>query len=83
MKTYLFRVVIEPDDGRWRAYCPAPEEKGAATWGNTFEEALKNIREVVQMVVEEMLKDGEPIPEEPSGDVKVFPEVHIAVAGLG
>jgi hypothetical protein len=30
-----------------------------------------------------MLKDGEPIPEEPSGDVKVFPEVHIAVAGLG
>jgi hypothetical protein len=24
------------------------------------------------MVVEEMLKDGEPIPEEPSGDVKVF-----------
>jgi hypothetical protein len=38
---------------------------------------------VVQMVVEEMLKDGEPIPEEPSGDVKVFPEVHIAVAGLG
>jgi len=26
---------------------------------------------------------GEPIPEEPSGDVKVFPEVHTAVAGLG
>jgi predicted RNase H-like HicB family nuclease len=83
MKTYLFRVVIEPDDGRWRAYCSALEEKGAATWSNTFEEALKNIQEVVQMVVEEMLKDDEPIPEEPSGDVKVFPEVHIAVAGLG
>jgi len=28
-------------------------------------------------------KTVEPIPEEPSGDVKVFPEVHIAVAGLG
>jgi predicted RNase H-like HicB family nuclease len=75
--------VIEPDDGRWRAYCSALEEKVAATWSNTFEEALKNIQEVVQMVVEEMLKDDEPIPEEPSGDVKVFPEVHIAVAGLG
>jgi hypothetical protein len=35
------------------------------------------------MVVEEMLKDGEPIPEVASGDVLVFPEVHIAVAGLG
>jgi len=45
VKTYLFRVVIEPDDGKWRAYCPALEEKGAATWGNTFEEALKNIQE--------------------------------------
>jgi len=30
------------------------------------------------MVVEEMLREGEPIPEEPSGDVKVFPEVHVA-----
>jgi len=54
--------------------------RGAATWGNTFEEALRNIQEVVQMVIEEMLKDGEPIPEEPQEEVRVFPKVHVAVA---
>lgn len=79
MKTYLFRVVIEPDDGRWHAYCPVLEEKGAATWGYTPEEALKNIYEVVQMVVEEMLKDGESIPEEPPEEVQVLPEPCVAV----
>jgi predicted RNase H-like HicB family nuclease len=38
------------------------EEKGGATWGKTREEALGNIREVAQMVIESMLEDGEPLP---------------------
>ncbi len=71
MKTYVFNVVVEPDDGRWHAYCPVLEERGAATWGETQEEALKNIQEVVQMVVEEMIRDGEPIPLEPKVAVTV------------
>ncbi|MBF0552960.1 MAG: type II toxin-antitoxin system HicB family antitoxin [Nitrospirae bacterium] len=61
-KTYTFKVVVEPDDDRWFAYCPALHTKGAATWGYTQEEALKNIREVVEMTVETMLEDNEPIP---------------------
>lgn len=32
MKTYVFRVVVEPDEDRWHAYCPALEDKGGATW---------------------------------------------------
>lgn len=72
MKTYVFRVVVEPDDDRWRAYCPALEAKGASTWGKTQEEALNNIRKVVQMVVEELLKDGEPLPEAPLEEVQVL-----------
>jgi predicted RNase H-like HicB family nuclease len=51
MKTYVFRVVIEPDEDRWSAYCPALRQYAAMTWGNTQEETLKHIREVVQMVV--------------------------------
>jgi predicted RNase H-like HicB family nuclease len=35
---------------------------GAATWGHTQEEALRNIQEVVQVVIEELLEDGELIP---------------------
>ena len=64
MKTYVFRVVVEPDEDRWHAYCPALEKYGAATWGYTQEEALKNIKDVVEMVVAELIEDNEPIPEE-------------------
>ncbi len=79
MKTYVFRVVIEPDEDRWFAYCPVLENKGAATWGYTKEEALKNIQEVVQMIVEELIEDGEPIPQEPKEEVQVFSELRVAV----
>lgn len=79
MKTYVFRVVVEPDDDRWVAYCPALEEKGAATWGYTREEALKHIQEVVEMTVQGMLAYGERIPEEPAGEVCIFAEPQVAV----
>ncbi len=36
----------------------------AATWGYTEEEAQKNIKEVVEMVVEELVQDNEPVPDE-------------------
>ena len=79
MKTYAFKVVVEPDDDRWHAYCPALLTKGAATWGHTKEEALQNIEEVVKMVVESMIEYGEPIPEEPADEVQIFSEPLVAV----
>lgn len=62
MKSYVFRVVLEPDQDVWRAFIPELQAKGAATWGNTKEEALRNIHEVAQMVIEALLEDGEPLP---------------------
>ena len=79
MKTYCFKVVVEPDEDRWHAYCPALEDHGAATWGNTQEEALKHIQEVVQMTVEELLEDGESIPESSEKGVRVFLEPQVLV----
>jgi predicted RNA binding protein YcfA (HicA-like mRNA interferase family)/predicted RNase H-like HicB family nuclease len=85
MKTYNFRVVIEPDedfDGNpngWRAYCPLLEQQGASTWGGTESEALTNINDVVRMVVESMLEHGERIPEEPSDQVEVTVEPRVAI----
>ena len=64
MKKYVFRVIAEPDEDRWSAHCPTLVTQGAATWGNTREEALLHIQEVVQMIVNELIEDGEPIPEE-------------------
>lgn len=78
-KTYAFKVVIEPDEDRWHAYCPALSQHGAATWGYTREEAFTHIQEVVQMVVEELVEDGETIPDFPNQEVQVFPEMRVAV----
>lgn len=55
-------MVVEPDDDAWHASCPALEAYGAATWGETREEALRHIRKVVEMVVAELVEDGEAIP---------------------
>jgi predicted RNase H-like HicB family nuclease len=63
-KTYVFRVVVEPDEDRWVAYSPTLKDMGGATWGYTHEEALENIRQVVQMTVESILEHGGPIPED-------------------
>jgi predicted RNase H-like HicB family nuclease len=79
MKTYTFKVVVEPDEDRWHAYCPALIRQGGATWGHTPEEALKNIEEVVKMVVEGLREHGESVPEEPSDQVHVYLEPLVAV----
>ena len=76
MKTYSFKVVVEPDEDAlgnpaWHAYCPALESIGAATSGRTRDEALKNINEVVRMIVEESLEEGRPLPEGRADDVEV------------
>ena len=79
MKTYAFKVVVERDDDRWHAYCPALQRFGAATWGSTREEALERIREVVRLVVETLEKDGEAMPDGPEELVQVLSESHVAV----
>lgn len=67
MKSYVFKVVVEEDtfdDGRpgYAAYCPALDEFGAYTWGDTREQALERIQEAVKLIVDEMIEEGRPIP---------------------
>jgi predicted RNase H-like HicB family nuclease len=76
MKTYSFKVVLEPDedsDGNpaWHAYCPALESLGGATSGRTRAEALHNINQVVRMIVQEFLEEGKQLPEGPDDAVEV------------
>jgi predicted RNase H-like HicB family nuclease len=77
MTSYVFKVVVEPDEDRWHAYCPALVDRGAATWGETREEALANIEDVVKMVVASMMEHGEAI--EPADTVEVSREPRVAV----
>ena len=62
MTTYTFKVVVEPDEDRWRAYVPALEAQGASTWGHSRQEALEHIREVLEMLVAELAEEGKPVP---------------------
>ena len=72
MKSYIFGILIEEDtfeDGRkaYHAYCPAL--KGCHTWGHTYEEALKNVQEAVELYVEDLIEAGDSIPVDPEKGV--------------
>ncbi len=76
MKTYRFKVVVEPDEDAqgnpaWHASCPALESLGGATSGRTREEALCKINEVIHMIVQEFADEGKPLPEGPEDSVDV------------
>ena len=61
------QVIIEVDeDGRYVASCPALQ--GCHTQGDTFEEALANVHDVIKLCLEEIIEE--------QGDVDLrFPEV--------
>jgi len=89
MKTYAFKVVLEkdkwadePDEKAvWRAYIPALEHKGAASWGYTEKEALENLKNAVDLLVEYLLEVGEAIPKGPRSQIQVsnVPSITVTV----
>ena len=79
MKSYIFRIVVEPDEDRWVAYCPVLLKQGGATWGYTKEEAMRNIREVLEMVMEDLVECEDPLPEGPREEMYVCAEPWVAV----
>lgn len=62
MANYQFTVVIEPDESGFHAYVPALP--GCHTFGETIDEARKNILEAIELHIQCLLEDGEPIPIE-------------------
>lgn len=77
MKTYIFQIELEPDEEGWRAFYPSLEDIGASTWGETREKALKNIQEVLSMIMEEFAEEGRPIPGD--GQMTVSENALVAV----
>jgi predicted RNase H-like HicB family nuclease len=82
MKSYIFEVLIEPDvlpEGgqAYHAWCPAL--RGCHSWGHTYHEALANIREAVELYVEDLRESGEPIPVDPERGAVERPTPSIAV----
>jgi predicted RNase H-like HicB family nuclease len=61
MRKVTFTVVIEKDEDGYFAYCP--QLQGCYTQGDTYEEAIINIRDAIQLHLEDRLADGDVIPE--------------------
>ncbi|MDJ0632141.1 MAG: type II toxin-antitoxin system HicB family antitoxin [Xenococcaceae cyanobacterium MO_188.B29] len=58
-----YTVIFELEqDGGYHAYCPVL--KGCHSQGDSFEEALANITEAIELYLESLIEDGESIPEE-------------------
>lgn len=57
----VYPVIIEEDErGGYVAVCPAFE--GCYTQGDTVEEALANIREAIELCLEELRAEGREVP---------------------
>jgi predicted RNase H-like HicB family nuclease len=61
MKIYRFSVIIEKNGDGYFAFCP--ELQGCYTQGDTYEEALKNIKDAIRLHVEDRLGSGEEITQ--------------------
>ncbi len=60
MKKYMAQVIIEQDeDGKYVATCPALQ--GCYAQGDTFEEAIENIKDVIKMCLEELEEEHKAI----------------------
>jgi predicted RNase H-like HicB family nuclease len=63
MRSYTFRVIIEPDE-RTTFHGFVPFLPGCHTWGESLEETKRNLREAITCHVQGLLKDHESIPHE-------------------
>ena len=62
MKTVDYKVLLEPaPEGGYVVYCPSLP--GCYSQGDTVEEALSNIKEAIQLCLEDMRAAGEELPD--------------------
>lgn len=71
MPTYRFTIVVEQDeDGVYIASCPVLQ--GCYSQGDTYDEAVENLKDAIRLHIEARREVGEPIPIEMAVDeVKV------------
>lgn len=60
---YNYTVLLEKEsDGGYHAFCPAL--KGCHSQGDSFEEAIANITEAIELYIESLKADNQSIPKE-------------------
>ncbi len=61
MKQFTLPIVIEADADGYFVSCPALQ--GCYSQGETYEQAMENIRDAIRLHIEDRLSSGEEIPE--------------------
>jgi predicted RNase H-like HicB family nuclease len=61
MKNITLPIVIEGDADGYFVSCPALQ--GCYSQGDTYEEAVENIKDAVRLHIEDRIADGEEIPQ--------------------
>ncbi len=61
MKNLTLPIIIENDSDGYFVSCPALQ--GCYSQGETYEEALENIKDAIRLHIKDRLEDGEEIPE--------------------
>ena len=61
MKQYDLPIIIEQDKDGYFTICP--ELQGCYAQGDTYEEALGNIKDVIKLHLEDRLAEREDLPE--------------------
>ena len=60
---YNYTVILEKEpDGGYHAFCPTL--KGCHSQGDSFEETVENITEAIELYLESLRADNQPIPRE-------------------
>lgn len=82
MKSYVFKVLIDNDvteSGELAFYASCPALKRCHTWGHSYDKALANIREAIELYVEDLVKSGAKIPHDPGHGAIEWPTPAVAV----
>ena len=58
---YNFSIIVERDENGYFVSCP--ELQGCYSQGNTYEEAFENIKDAIELNIEDRIAEQEEIPK--------------------
>lgn len=61
MEKCVLPIILEKDKEGYFVYCSALQ--GCYTQGDTYEEAIENIKDAIRLHIEDIIESGEKIPE--------------------
>ncbi len=64
MTDHRYTILLHPDEEQGGYTVTVPSLPGCITEGDTLEEAIAMAKEAIQLYIESLIADGEPVPEE-------------------